>query len=337
MKTIVKDIKDRTRGLGSSDIGSLFGMNKRCSLPKLWLEKTGRLFDQQESEPIEWGQAFEQPVAKRFAEKTGRRIQRFNRTAVHPKYGFLLANPDRFQFDPARGSRRARKGVLEIKCTIFANLRQWSTSGVPANFYLQIQHQMSCTGCEWGSFAVFFGGNKLVEFDVERDEKIIALIIERARAFWDLVQKDTPPPITLDMEWNKHLAQYFPTPVKGEERRLETPAAIGRARRYLHLKAQIEKREAEMEEHEVFFKSAIENAELLLVPGIARFTWSGFERKHVDLDKLRSEHPAIAEALTTKIPQRRFTCKALTDVIEEGDEPEDEPMPIVGARRVELE
>jgi putative phage-type endonuclease len=337
MKTIPYNVKDRTRGLGSSDMGSLFGMNRYCPLPKLWLIKTGQLPIEDSTEQMDWGNYLEEPVARRFALKTGRRVQKLTRTIVHPDYDFLLSNPDRWQFNRDK-PKKQRRGVLEIKTSLLGNLREWAAGGIPAAYYLQIQHQMACTGCEWGSFAVLFGGNKLVEFDVQRDEPIITAIIERCKDFWKLVQTKTMPPIELGREWNEHMAKFFPTVEKKEEIILATPAALGRARRYLTLCTQVEKREAEIAEHEVFFKEQIGSAERLLVPGVARFTWSSFEQKRVDLEKLRAEHPAIAEQLIKKVPTRRFTVKSLAEVLAEEEEEAEEPMlPVISARRIELE
>jgi predicted phage-related endonuclease len=320
MKTIPYNIKDRTRGLGSSDMGSLFGMNRYCPLPKLWLIKTGQLPIEDSTEQMDWGNYLEEPVARRFALKTGRRVQKLTRTIVHPDYDFLLSNPDRWQFNRDK-PKKQRRGVLEIKTSLLGNLREWAAGGIPAAY-----------------FAVLFGGNKLVEFDVTRDEPIIQLIIERCVDFWKLVQTKTVPPIELGREWNEHMAKFFPTVEKKEEIILATPAALGRARRYLTLCTQVEKREAEIAEHEVFFKEQIGSAERLLVPGVARFTWSSFEQKRVDLEKLRAEHPTIAEQLTKKVPTRRFTVKSLAEVLAEEEEEAEEPMlPVISARRIELE
>jgi len=333
MRYLPKNVKDRTRGLGGSDAGAIFGVNPHQSLPQLWLQKTGKLppDTREATEPMEWGTDFEDTVAKRFAKKTKRLIRRVNRTIVHPTNDFMLANVDRLQW------KRKTMGVLEIKCTLLGNLKAWSAGGIPARFYLQLQHYLAVTGCQWGSFAVLFGGNRLVEFDVPRDEQLITVMIERERQFWELVQKKKLPPIQLTKEWNAAIVNFFPTGSKTEERQLKTPQAIGKARRYLSLKAQIRKREDELEEHEVFFKSAIGEAYRLIVPGVARFTWSSFMRSHTDLQKLRAEHPEIVEEITSSVPSRRFSVTALEDVREEEDREEEQARPIFGARLIELD
>ena len=332
MKFLPKNVKDRSRGLGGSDVGSLFGLNPHVSLPQLWLAKTGKLHgNPPDTEPMEWGRIFEDTVAKRFAQKTKRLVRRVNRTIQHPKYAFMLANPDRLQW------KRRRMGVLEIKATIFGNLKAWSAGGIPPRFYLQLQHYLEVTGCDWGSFCVLFGGNRLCEFDVPRDQKVIDVMIEREGQFWELVQTQTPPTITLSTEWNKVMAAYFPVMTPKSERIVATPEAIGRARRYLRLNDRLEKIEAECDEHEVFFKEQIADCNHLVVPKIARFTWSQFNQSRIDLAKLRAEHPELAAELTISQPTRRFSVKALEEVAEEEDAIEEPFAPIFAARRIELD
>ena len=312
---------DRTQGIGGADVGSLFGLNHWKSLPELWLEKTGRLPpDYSDSLPKLLGRLFEEPVAKAFALQTGRRVQKTNRLLIHPRYRFMTGHPDRFQWDTSRSRRRA-KGVLEIKTTHMRQWHEWSHGGIPAQYYLQLQHYLVLTGCQWGSFAVLFGGQKLVHFDLDRDEAVIAVMLEKEAAFWQLVETQQMPPIELSEEWNQVIAQFFPKPNKGEEKIVESPEAIGRAQRYLQLKDQITRRKEESIAHEVWFKSEIAHAESLLVPGIARFTWKASERKHVDLAALREEHLEWVEALTKTVPTRIFHAKALAeDPFEDSDD-----------------
>ena len=93
-------------------------------------------------------------MATRFAQLTKRRLVKVHRTIVHPKYPFMLANPDRFQWKD--GSR----GVLEIKATVFGNLKQWAAEGIPAQYYLQLQHYLEVWAATGDRSAVLFGGNK---------------------------------------------------------------------------------------------------------------------------------------------------------------------------------
>lgn len=339
--TLEKSVTDRSRGIGGSDVGSLFGLNKWMPLPKLWLQKVGRLPKQssEDNEFQEWGRLLEAPIARRYAEKAGRRIQIVKETLVHPQYPWMIGNPDRLQWESQR-PKKSRRGILEVKATMFGNMKSWQAGGVPATYYLQLQHYLCVAGCSWGSFAVLFGGNKLVQFDVQRDDALIAVMIEREREFWSLVQAKTPPGITLSAEWNKELAAFFPTAIKGKEQIIQTPEAIGHARRLFSLREQIKRREGELAEHEVWLKARIgeAQAERLLIPGVGRFTWSLGERRHINLEKLRELHPAIAKELTETAAQRKFSCSPLEQAEAEAEE-ESEPLEpaLYGLRRIELE
>lgn len=338
--TLERSVKNRSRGIGGSDVGSIFGLNKWMSLPRLWLQKLNRLPKQSgaENEMLEWGNLLEAPIASRYAKVSGRRIQLVNRTIVHPEYPWMLANPDRLQWDSGR-PRAERRGILEIKATMFGNLRAWQSGGVPASYYLQLQHYLCVLGLSWGSFAVLFGGNRLVQFDVARDEALIKVMIEREREFWELVQSETPPSITLSKEWNEQLAAFFPTASKDKQVVLDTPEAVGHMRRLLSLNRQIKKRELEVAEHETWLKAQIgeAQAERLLVPKVGRASWSLGERRSIDLEKLRSQYPSIAVELTKVDPQRRFSMKSFEDIKEETTDERESAPAIFGARRIELD
>lgn len=329
----------RKRGIGGTDVGAIFGLNKWMSLPRLWLLKTGRLFNQRSSENefMEWGRYLEGPVARRYSEKTGRKIRHVRDADFRPRYPWVTGNPDRIQWDRTR-PKSSRRGVLEVKTAMFGKLREWSKAGVPAQYYLQLQHYLELTGLDWGSFAVLFGGNKLVEFDVPRDEKLIDLINEKEREFWDYVERDQPPPMQLGAEWNAELVNYFPKPKQAELLRLDSLEAQGRALRLLRVKQQVAVREKEINEHEAWFKLQLADHATAQVRKLARIAWTPGEQRRVDLDWLRAQHPSIATAMTVLKPTRRFSIKALSELPEDAPEEEaSESVLIVSARRIELD
>lgn len=343
---ISRSVTNRSRGIGGSDVGALFGLNKWLSLPRLWLQKCGRLPKQgaqSVNELMEWGSILEAPIARQYGEKSGRRLQAVNDTLVHSKFPWMIGNPDRLQWDSGR-PRAERCGILEVKATMFGNLRLWQAGGVPSSYYLQLQHYLAITGLTWGSFAVLFGGNRLVQFDVARDEKLIEVLIAREREFWQLVTTETPPSMALSKEWNRELAAFFPEAVKGKTVVTSAPAAVGAARRLLALRRQIAKREAEAETLEAALKILIGEAggDTLVIPTVARATWSTGQRSHVDLDTLRAKYPEIAKALTSSTASRRFTLRDLREKPEaDSEELEDEltgeGAAMYGARMLELD
>lgn len=55
-------------------------------------------------------------------------------------------------------------------------------------------HQLAVTGKQAADVAVVLGGQHLEIHRIERDEEMIARLIELERAFWTHVEHDTPPP-----------------------------------------------------------------------------------------------------------------------------------------------
>jgi putative phage-type endonuclease len=339
-KLLTKSVENRTRGIGGSDVASIFGLNKWKPLPLLWLEKTGKLpkAESASADPewMEWGNYLEEPIAKVYAKRTGRKLRRPGHTIAHPEFSFMMGNPDRFQKDKQRAGDP--RGVLEIKCAMFGKLREWSAGGVPAPYYLQLQHYLAITELAWGSFAVLFGGNRLVEFDVPRDEKLIELMIEKEREFWSYVTRNQAPPMELGAEWNQQLVNFFPKPTERETLQLSAPEDFGRAFRLLRLKEQVKLREKEINEHESYFKVKLANHAQARIGSSVKVAWTPGERKSVDLDALRERYPQIAAELTRAKPQRRFSITALEDLPADQQEEEEAEAPlIISARRIELD
>lgn len=335
-------LEERQRGIGGSDVGAIFGLNKWKSLARLWLEKTGRLSESEasaETEMMEWGRYLEAPIARKYSERTGRRIVRPRAMCVHPDYPFMVGHPDRFQFDATR-PKKTRRGVLEVKQAVFGKLRDWSQQGVPAQYYLQLQHYLAITGLQWGSFAVLFGGSKLVYFDILRDDKLIALMIEREREFWEYVQRDIPPPMELGMALNEELVNYFPKASRVEPLDLSNvPEAYGRGFQLLRYKRLHKSLTEKIAEHECWFKLQMSEYAEARVGSAIRVTWTPGERKSINLDKLRRDYPELAKALTETKPMRRFSIMALEEIPEDEQDEESalESSLIVSARRIELE
>ena len=71
--------------------------------------------------------------------------------------------------------------------------RLWK-EGVPEYVQLQVMHQLAVTGKQAADVAVLLGGQHLEIHRIERDESLIARLIDLEWLFWDYVVSDTPPP-----------------------------------------------------------------------------------------------------------------------------------------------
>ena len=185
----------RKGGIGSSDAASAVGLNPYKSQLELWLEKTGRdsllpkADPHDEESPAYWGTLLEPIVAAHYTKRSGNRVRRINAVLQHPdpQFPWMLANIDR----EVIGAPDVQ--ILECKTAGINGARLWK-EGVPEYVQLQVQHQLVVTGKAAADVAILLGGQHLEIHRIQRDEGLIARLIQLEAAFWRYVETDTPPP-----------------------------------------------------------------------------------------------------------------------------------------------
>ncbi len=185
----------RKQGIGSSDAAASVGLNPYKSQLELWLEKTGRdgslpkTDPHDEDSPAYWGNLLEPIVAAHYTRRTGNRVRRINSVLQHPDpdKAWMLANIDR----EVTGASDVQ--ILECKTAGINGARLWK-DGVPEYVQLQVQHQLAVTGKAAADVAVLLGGQHLEIHRINRDESLIARLVQLEQQFWNYVETDTPPP-----------------------------------------------------------------------------------------------------------------------------------------------
>ena len=196
-KTLLREdwLEVRKQGIGSSDAAAAVGLNPYKSQLELWLEKTGRdenlpkVDPHDEESPMYWGNILEPIVAAHYTKRTGNRVRRITAVLQHPDPAlpWMLANIDR----EVTGAPDVQ--ILECKTAGINGARLWK-EGVPEYVQLQVHHQLAVTGKQTADVAVLLGGQHLDIHRIERDDRLIARLIELERQFWQYVETDTPPP-----------------------------------------------------------------------------------------------------------------------------------------------
>jgi putative phage-type endonuclease len=183
----------RKTGIGSSDAAASVGLNPYQSQLELWMVKTGRgaalpqIDPNDDSSPMFWGTMLEAFVAAHYTKKSGNRVRKINAVLQHPVHSWMLANIDR----EVIGSSEVQ--ILECKTTGMNGAKLWC-GGVPEYVQLQAQHQLAVTGKAAADVAVLVCGNEYRSYRIERDDALIARLIEMEKKFWHYVETDTPPP-----------------------------------------------------------------------------------------------------------------------------------------------
>jgi putative phage-type endonuclease len=185
----------RKGGIGSSDAGAAVGLNPYQSPLELWLVKTGRdgglpkIDPNDETSPMYWGALLEPIVAAHYTKRSGNRVRRINAVLQHPDRdkAWMLANIDR----EIVGASDVQ--ILECKTAGEFGARLWR-DGVPDYVVCQVQHQLAVTGKAAADVCVLICGQEIRIYRIERDDALIARLIELERQFWRYVEMDVPPP-----------------------------------------------------------------------------------------------------------------------------------------------
>ena len=247
----------RKQGIGSSDAAAAVGLNPYKSQLELWLEKTGRdtslpkLDPQDEDSPAYWGNILEPIVATHYSRRSGHRVRRINAVLQHPdpKLAWMLANIDR----EVIGAPEVQ--ILECKTAGINGARLWK-EGVPEYVQLQVMHQLAVTGKQAADVAVLLGGQHLEVHRIERDESMIARLIDLERLFWDYVVSDTPPPADGTASADAALRCLYP---EDNGQTLDFSQHTELASTYLELKA-VRQRIAQQETREAQLKQVLQQA-----------------------------------------------------------------------------
>ncbi|MES2027425.1 MAG: YqaJ viral recombinase family protein [Pseudomonadota bacterium] len=185
----------RKGGIGSSDAAAAVGLNPYQSQLELWMIKTGRdgglpkVDPNDETSPMYWGTLLEPIVAAHYTRRTGNRVRKINAVLQHsdPDKAWMLANIDR----EVVGAPDVQ--ILECKTAGEFGARLWR-DGVPEYVVCQVQHQLAVTGKASADVCVLVCGQEIRVHRIERDDVLIAGLIELERRFWQYVESDTPPP-----------------------------------------------------------------------------------------------------------------------------------------------
>lgn len=296
----------RMGGIGGSDAAAAVGLNPYKSMLELWLEKTGRDAGLEKpdphdtSHPVYWGTLLEPIVAAAYTKQTGNRVRKVNAVLQHPTVPFMLANLDR-EIVGATGIH-----ILECKTAGEFGSRLWR-DGVPEYVTLQVQHQLAVTGKQAADVAVLLCGQRLDVHRIERDDELIARLIELEASFWQYVESDTPPPADGSDSADRALRCLFPrdagnTIDLSDDRNLSAAFAD-----LVVVRAEIETREQLESKLKQQIQQSMGDA-CRAVFETGEVSWKrSKDSAGIDLKQLLAEHPEMQQQYAiTKPGSRRF-------------------------------
>lgn len=301
----------RTHGIGGSDVSAAVGLNPWKTPYQLWLEKTGRdepLFEPDARERMRWGHILE-PVL----------LDQWDRN--HPEYVLtggagIYAHPDRLWHIASVDGLGWRpdgtlERVVEAKTGTARAARDWDDDAVPVHYVTQVQWYMSVLDAPAASMCALLDTSTYVERTVERDDDLIADLVECAAEFWQWVHDDTPPP--MDGTVNTRRALSRATAHAGETIELDPlwRKAITERQELSDGIADLTRRRNLIDNE---LRAAMGTAEVALLDGdrVASHKAGTKPVRTADLDALAADPDAYAAYVTEKAPTRRLTYRKVT-------------------------
>lgn len=191
----------RYSGIGSSEVGALFGVSSFDTPLTIYNKKLGLTPPEPENERMTMGHILEPSVAEGFAQMTGAVIMKSSEgdwMAVDRKRPYLRASPDRIYFEAGAPHTRANRRICECKSTVLPVSRDW----YPKSWYYQIMYQMGVMGITAGVIAWIRATDHGFErgyVDVPFEYEVYKEIVRRIDDIWlNHILKGIPPePITM--------------------------------------------------------------------------------------------------------------------------------------------
>lgn len=294
-------LKARQQGIGSSDAAAVVGLDSFRSPFSLWLQKTGQLPEQEETDAMRWGMRLESAIADEFQDTNDAELNVIVPQSMfrHSTHEWMLASPDRLLAkDLVNGGDVI--GVLEIKTSGFAD--RWA-DGIPEPYQVQVQHQLSVMDLYEAYVAVLIGGRTYRTFHVERDDEAIEALQKLERDFWfENVLANVPPPTDGHVSTTEALKQLYASVRPGAE--VDLPEDVTHL---LSTYQAAKQHKAHAEEIlagvENWIKEQMGDAELGLYGNKTIATWKAPKQKAHPHNCPDCTHPCTDE------PSRRFLIK----------------------------
>lgn len=290
----------RKNGIGGSDAGAICGLNPYRTAIQVYQDKTTDAVEEFDNEAMRQGREFEDYVARRFTEATGKKVRRSNYMYADEERPYMLADVDRMIVGENAG--------LECKTASPYMAEKWADGKIPLSYQLQCMHYMSVMNCDRWYIAVLIYGKDFKYYCMERDDQMIADIRMIEEDFWkNYVERHIIPEPDGSELADKVIAEYCR---QKNEDVIELRGFDDRIERRQELAALIDRMEKEKKKIDQELKLFIgenEGAE----NDRYRVTWKTVSSERLDGKLLKEEHPEIYQKYAKKSVARRFIIKAV--------------------------
>jgi len=286
----------RKQGIGGSDAGAICGLNPYRTAIHVYYDKTSDEIEETDNEAMRQGREFEEYVARRFMEKTGKKVRKTNYMYQHSQHPFMLADIDRLIV--------GENAALECKTASPYMADKWKEDKIPMSYQIQCYHYMAVLELDVMYLAVLIYGKEFKVYTIERDEEIIADLIRIEKDFWEnhVMNKVLPTPDGSKVA-DSVIAEYY------KEAKKETILLSGfdeQLKRRQELDELMKRMETEKKQIEQELKLYLGHAE----NENFRVSWKSIVSNKVDTTRLKEEQPEIYNKNLKPSVSRRFTVQS---------------------------
>jgi putative phage-type endonuclease len=298
----------RKGGIGSSEVGTILGLNKWQTPYQLWRQKKGLDPAPEESFAMRAGHYLEDAVSRFYADASGNEIIKASAgdwLIVNNEHPHLRVSPDRTYWLPGMPKKANNKGIVECKTT------QMEVDGdsVPQHWFCQLQYQLGVAELEQGAIAWLTAGREFGYREFNLDREFYAWMIEEVTRFWvdNILGDKEPLAINVEDVLLKNPRHIDGKVITADEALIADCAALKEIREEL---ATLDARKKELEAN---IKMAMGDAEALIMPGVDKplCTWrAGKERTKFDEKQFAKDMPeTFAKYQYTTPGSRTFLLK----------------------------
>lgn len=305
-------LKVRESGIGSSEVGTILGLNPFETPYQLWRRKVGIDAPKEQNFAMRAGHYLEDAVSLFYHDETGKDIIKASagdwiiRSNDRP---YMQVSPDRTFWIPGLPKNAQNKGILECKTTQM----DVDADSVPQHWFAQLQYQLGVAELPQGALAWLTMGRKFGYRDFEFDPEFFAYITEEVTRFWmdNIIGKQEPLMMTVDDVLLRNPKHIVGKAIEADGELQENCRVLKEVKEEL---SELDRRKKELE---AAIKMAMGDAEALVAPADGRgkpqilATWKA-AKDSVKFNESRfaQENPDTYASYKETMPgSRRFLLK----------------------------
>lgn len=191
-------LAERRKRLNASEIAAILGLSPHATAGEVWLDKMGRLDPLPGNDAIALGHAIEGPLLD-IAERQLGPLKRQARFVDEDS--ILAATLDGWLMDLGEAVEAKTYGLLNP----MADTDEWGddhSDQVPAQYWIQCQVQMRCSGAELAHLYALVAGRGMLRYRIAGDRKVQEQIIEFCAQWWrnHVIAKQAPESLRLPLD-----------------------------------------------------------------------------------------------------------------------------------------